>query len=100
MAQQQNHSSQSPNPMWPAFDSIAKAVGLIGAFLFTPPFHHWTAWMVEGLFAKLWGSETTGLASLIWFFLVGYLSYAVGRAAVLAALMIGLTGWLMRAALV
>ncbi len=94
------NAPQSPNPMWPAFDAIAKAVGAIGAFIFTPPAHHFTSFIIEALFARIWGPETTGLASVVWFCLLGYLSYAIGRAAVLAALLIGLTGWLMRMALV
>jgi hypothetical protein len=96
----QNNAPQSPNPMWPAFDAIARAVGAIGAFIFTPPAHHFTSWIIEALFSKLWGPGMTGPASLIWFCLLGYLSYAVGRAAVLAALLICFTGWLLRMALV
>jgi hypothetical protein len=97
---QQFNAPQSPNPMWPAFDAIARAIGLMGAFLFTPPFHHYSAWIVQALCSRIGGPDTTGLASVIWFCLLGYLSYAIGRAAVLAALLICFTGWLMRMALV
>ncbi|WP_219892929.1 hypothetical protein [Aquisediminimonas profunda] len=79
-----------------SLEGLAKAIALIVAFLFTPPFHNLTVGWVQGYMAHHYGHGIEGLAGLIWFGLVAVVSYHFSKAMIGTALLFGGLGIAMR----
>lgn len=79
-----------------SLEGLAKAIGLIVAFLFTPPFYGISVGWVQNYMAHHYGHGIEGPAGLVWFGLVGLATYHLSKAMVGTALLFGGLGIAMR----
>lgn len=79
-----------------SLEGLAKAIGLIVAFIATPPFHAATTGWVQNFMAYHYGRGIEGLTGLIWFALVATFTYHFSKATIGTALLFGGLGIAMR----
>ena len=79
-----------------SMEGLAKIVGLIVAFLLTPPLYNATVGWVQSYMASQYGSGLEGFFSLIWFGLIAAMTYQLSKATIGTALMFGGLGIAMR----
>jgi hypothetical protein len=79
-----------------SLEGLAKAIGLIVAFLVTPPFYGVTVGWVQNYMAYHYGRGIEGLAGLVWFFLIAFFTYHFSKATIGTALLFGGLGIAMR----
>jgi hypothetical protein len=93
-----NFQQQNPKQSFfmQSMEGLAKAVGLVVAFLLTPPFYNVTVGWVQNYMAYHYGRGLEGLVSLIWFVLIAVLTYQFSKATIGTALLFGGMGIAMR----
>lgn len=79
-----------------SLEGLAKAIGLIVAFIATPPLYSVTGGWIQNYMAYHYGRGIEGFAGLVWFFLIAFFTYHFSKATIGTALLFAGLGIAMR----